>query len=87
MEVFELIEINEAFAAQYIGVELELGISRDITNVNGSGIGLGHPVGSTGCRIMVSLIHAMKHRGKTLGLATLCGGGGVSMACALEMIS
>ncbi len=83
---FELIEVNEAFAAQYLGCERELGLDREITNVNGSGIGLGHPVGSTGCRIMVTLIHAMKKRGKTLGLATLCGGGGVSMACALEMI-
>ncbi|MCJ7540767.1 MAG: acetyl-CoA C-acyltransferase, partial [Desulfobacterales bacterium] len=66
--------------------EQELGLNRDITNVNGSGIGLGHPVGSTGCRIMVTLLYAMKHRGKSLGLATLCGGGGVSMACALEMV-
>jgi len=54
--------------------------------VNGSGIGLGHPVGSTGCRIMVTLIHAMKKRGKTMGMATLCGGGGVSMATAIEML-
>jgi len=83
---FELIELNEAFAAQYIGVERELGINRQITNVNGSGIGLGHPVGSTGCRIMVTLLYAMKKRGKTLGLATLCGGGGVSMATVLEMM-
>jgi len=83
---FELIEVNEAFAAQYIGVERQLGLNRKITNVNGSGIGLGHPVGSTGCRIMVTLIYAMKKRGKTLGLATLCGGGGVSMATVLEMI-
>ncbi len=86
LEDFELIEVNEAFAAQYLGVEKELGLNREITNVNGSGIGLGHPVGSTGCRIMVTLLYAMKHRGKSLGLATLCGGGGVSMACALEMI-
>jgi len=86
MDSFELIEINEAFAAQYIGCERELGNKRERTNVNGSGIGLGHPVGSTGCRIMVSLIYAMKKRQKTLGLATLCGGGGVSMATAIEMI-
>ncbi|RLB18377.1 MAG: acetyl-CoA C-acyltransferase [Deltaproteobacteria bacterium] len=86
LEDFELIEVNEAFAAQYLGVERELGLNREITNVNGSGIGLGHPVGSTGCRIMVTLIYAMKKRGKTLGLATLCGGGGVSMACAIEML-
>jgi acetyl-CoA C-acetyltransferase len=83
---FELIELNEAFAAQYLGVERELGLNREITNVNGSGCGLGHPVGATGCRIMVTLLHAMKKRGKTLGMATLCGGGGVSMATILEMI-
>jgi len=86
LDDFELIELNEAFAAQYIGCERELGINRDITNVNGSGIGLGHPVGSTGVRIMVTLLYAMKKRGLTLGLATLCGGGGVSMAVALEMV-
>ena len=83
---FELIEINEAFAAQYLGCEKELGLNREITNVNGSGIGIGHPVGATGARLMVTLLHAMQKRGNTLGLATLCGGGGVSMACALEMI-
>lgn len=86
LDDFELIEVNEAFAAQYIGCEKELGLNREITNVNGSGIGLGHPVGATGCRIMVTLIHAMKKQGKDLGLATLCGGGGVSMACAIENI-
>jgi acetyl-CoA C-acetyltransferase len=83
---FELIELNEAFASQYLGCEKELGLKRDVVNVNGSGIGLGHPVGSTGCRIMVTLLYAMKKRGKNLGLATLCGGGGVSMACALEIL-
>ncbi len=83
---FELIELNEAFAAQYLGCEKELGLNRDITNINGSGIGLGHPVGCTGARLMVSLIHVLKKRNKTLGLATLCGGGGVSMACAIELI-
>ena len=82
---FELIEVNEAFAAQYLGCERELGLDRDLVNVNGSGVGLGHPVGSTGCRIMVTLIHAMKKRGKTLGMATLCGGGGVSLATVLEI--
>ena len=83
---FEFIEINEAFAAQYIGCERELRLNREITNVNGSGIGLGHPVGATGARIMVTLMHTLKREGKNLGLATLCGGGGVSMACALEML-
>jgi acetyl-CoA C-acetyltransferase len=83
---FELSEVNEAFAAQYIACERELGLNREKTNVNGNGIGLGHPVGSTGARLIVTLVHALKHRGKTLGLATLCGGGGVSMACAIEML-
>jgi acetyl-CoA C-acetyltransferase len=83
---FDLIEVNEAFAAQYLGCEKELHLNREITNVNGSGIGLGHPVGSTGARLMVTLMYAMKKRGKSLGLATLCGGGGVSMACAIEMM-
>jgi acetyl-CoA C-acetyltransferase len=87
LDDFELIELNEAFAGQYLGCEKELGINREITNVNGSGIGLGHPVGSTGARIMTTLIYGMKKRGKSLGLATLCGGGGVSMACALEIVS
>jgi acetyl-CoA C-acetyltransferase len=83
---FEMVEVNEAFAAQYLGCEKELNLNREITNINGSGIGLGHPVGATGARIMVTLIHAMKKQGNTLGLATLCGGGGVAMACALEML-
>jgi acetyl-CoA C-acetyltransferase len=83
---FELIEVNEAFAGQYLGCEKELGLNREITNVNGSGIGLGHPVGATGARIIVTLIHAMRKRGNSLGLATLCGGGGVSMACAVELV-
>jgi len=83
---FQMVEVNEAFAAQYIGCERELGLNREITNINGSGIGLGHPVGATGCRIMVTLLHGMARHGKSLGLATLCGGGGVSMACALEMV-
>jgi acetyl-CoA C-acetyltransferase len=86
LEDFELIEVNEAFAAQYIGCEKELGLNREITNVNGSGIGIGHPVGATGARLIVTLLHAMKKRGNSLGLATLCGGGGVSMAAAIEMI-
>jgi acetyl-CoA C-acetyltransferase len=83
---FELIELNEAFASQYIGVERELKFNREITNVNGSGIGLGHPVGSTGCRIMVTLLYAMKKRGKNLGLAMICGGGGIGMATAIEVL-
>ncbi|MBM3301196.1 MAG: thiolase family protein, partial [Deltaproteobacteria bacterium] len=83
---FDLVEINEAFAAQYLGCERELKLNREITNVNGSGIGLGHPVGCTGARLIVTLINALTNRNKGLGLATLCGGGGVSMACAVEIV-
>jgi acetyl-CoA C-acetyltransferase len=85
MADIDLFEVNEAFAAQYLACERELGFKREITNINGSGCGLGHPVGSTGCRLMVTLIHALKKRGKSLGLATLCGGGGVSLATIIEM--
>jgi acetyl-CoA C-acetyltransferase len=83
---FQLIEVNEAFAAQYLGCEKELGLNREITNIKGSGIGLGHPVGSTGSRLLVTLIHSLKQQGKTLGMATLCGGGGVSLATAIEIL-
>ena len=83
---FELVELNEAFAAQYIGCERDLKLNRDITNINGSGIGLGHPVGATGARIMITLMNALRRRGKSMGLATLCGGGGVSMAAAIEIL-
>lgn len=83
---FDLIELNEAFAAQYLGCEKELNLNREITNVNGSGIGLGHPVGATGARLIITLMYELARREQTLGLATLCGGGGVSMACAIEMV-
>jgi len=75
----QLIELNEAFAAQYIACERGLGLDRTITNVNGSGVGLGHPVGCTGLRIVISLIHEMARRNLDLGLATLCVGGGMGM--------
>jgi acetyl-CoA C-acetyltransferase len=80
----ELIEINEAFAATYLAAERQLNLDREITNVNGSGIGLGHPVGCTGTRIVVTLLHEMKKRQKSLGLASLCGGGGLGMSLLLE---
>lgn len=84
LENMELIEINEAFAAAYLAVERELGLNREIVNVNGSGIALGHPIGNTGCRIVVSLIHEMEKRGVRLGLAALCGGSGHGQAIILE---
>jgi acetyl-CoA C-acetyltransferase len=80
----QLIEINEPFAAPYIAVERELGLNREIVNVNGGGIALGHPIGDTGCRIVVSLIHEMEKRGLERGLASLCGGGGVGQAIVVE---
>ena len=81
----ELIEVNEAFASQYLACERALGINRDITNVNGSGIGLGHPVGCTGARIVISLLHEMKRRDVETGLATLCVGGGMGAATIVEI--
>ncbi|BEQ13024.1 acetyl-CoA acetyltransferase [Desulfoferula mesophila] len=80
----ELIELNEAFAAQYLACERGLELNRDITNVNGSGVGLGHPVGCTGARIVISLLGEMKRRGLSLGLATLCVGGGMGMSMLVE---
>jgi len=80
----ELFEINEAFAAPSVAVERELGLDRKIVNVNGSGIALGHPIGNTGCRIVVSLIHEMEKRGLHRGMASLCGGGGHGQAILIE---
>jgi acetyl-CoA C-acetyltransferase len=82
----QLIEINEAFAAQYLSCEKELDLNREIVNVNGSGIALGHPVGATGCRLVVTLIHEMAKRDLTLGLATLCVGGGLGFAIVVERL-
>lgn len=80
----ELFEINEAFAAPSLAVERELGLNPEIVNVNGGGIALGHPIGNTGCRIVVSLIHEMEKRRLKLGLAALCGGGGHGQAILIE---
>ncbi|MFH0730142.1 MAG: acetyl-CoA C-acyltransferase [Pseudomonadota bacterium] len=82
----ELFEINEAFAAPSVAVEKELGLNRDLVNVNGSGIALGHPIGNTGCRLVVSLIHEMEKRGLNCGLASLCGGGGHGQAIIVERV-
>jgi acetyl-CoA C-acetyltransferase len=86
LEDIELFEINEAFASSSLTVERELGLNREIVNVNGSGIALGHPIGNTGCRIVVSLIHEMEKRGLKRGLAALCGGGGHGQAIIIEQI-
>ncbi len=84
LDDMELIEINEAFASASVAVEKELGLNRETVNVNGGGIALGHPIGDTGCRIVVSLIHEMEKRGLKRGLAALCGGGGNGQAVILE---
>lgn len=83
----QLIELNEAFASQSLACIRELGLEErmDIINVNGGAIALGHPIGSSGSRIIVTLIHEMKKRGLDLGLATLCVAGGMGMAAVIEM--
>ncbi|KKI93553.1 acetyl-CoA acetyltransferase [Bacillus sp. SA1-12] len=80
----DVIEINEAFAAQYLAVEKQLHLNREKVNVNGSGISLGHPIGCTGSRIVVSLLHEMERREAEKGLASLCVGGGIGVALFVE---
>ncbi len=82
---FDLIELNEAFAAQAVAVIGELGMPVDRVNVNGGAVALGHPIGASGARILVTLIHAMRKRGLKKGLATLCLGGGNATAMTLSM--
>ncbi|MRR35658.1 acetyl-CoA C-acetyltransferase [bacterium] len=83
---YGLFELNEAFASQAIACMRELNIDRSITNVNGSGISIGHPVGCTGARIIIALANEMKSRGVNLGLASLCIGGGQGMAMSIEAL-
>ncbi len=82
----DLFEINEAFAAQCIACARELSIDEDKLNVNGSGISLGHPVGATGARMVVTLLYELRKRGGRYGLATLCAGGGMGTAVVIEMV-
>ena len=86
LDQIELIELNEAFAAQAVGCIRELGLNEEITNVNGGAIALGHPVGSSGCRLIVTLLHEMRRRGNKYGLASLCIAGGMGQATILEAI-
>jgi len=83
-EEVDLMEINEAFAAQAIGVNREMGWDTSKINVNGGAIAIGHPIGASGCRILVSLIHEMIRRDAKKGLASLCIGGGMGVALAIE---
>ncbi|MCA1039446.1 thiolase family protein [Bacillus infantis] len=84
LEDADLIEVNEAFAAQYLAVEKELGLDRSRVNVNGSGISLGHPIGCTGARLIVSLVHELKRRELKKGIASLCVGGGMGASVFIE---
>jgi acetyl-CoA C-acetyltransferase len=86
LEDFDLIELNEAFAAQVLAVLRDLPIPADKVNVNGGAIALGHPIGCTGTRIVVTLLYEMLRRGARRGLATLCVSGGMGMAMAIELV-
>jgi acetyl-CoA C-acetyltransferase len=81
---FDLVELNEAFAAQVLAVDRDLGFDRERLNVNGGAIALGHPIGCSGARIVVTLLHEMQQRGSRRGLATLCVSGGLGGAMSVE---
>ena len=80
----DLMEINEAFAAQALAVNKQMGWDTSKINVNGGAIAIGHPIGASGCRILVTLLHEMQRRDSKRGLASLCIGGGMGVALALE---
>lgn len=80
----DLIEANEAFAAQALSVITDLDFNTDIVNVNGGAIALGHPIGASGARVLVTLLHEMKKRDSKYGLATLCIGGGQGISLIVE---
>jgi len=80
----DLVEVNEAFAGQYLAVEKELGLDRERTNVNGGAIALGHPLAATGTRLLLTLVHELRRRGVTYGLATACIGGGQGIAMIIK---
>jgi len=82
----DLVEVNEAFAAQYLAVEKELGLDRSRTNVNGGAIALGHPLGATGTRLVLTVLHELHRRGGRYGLATACIGGGQGIAMIVERL-
>lgn len=84
MSDMDLIEVNEAFASQYLAVEKDLGIPRDLVNVQGGAIALGHPLGASGARLVLTLLHALRRRGGKYGLATACIGGGQGIAVVVE---
>ncbi len=87
LAAFDLVELNEAFAAQVLACDRDLHFDRDKLNVNGGAIALGHPIGCSGTRITVTLLHEMLKRKARRGLATLCISGGMGMALALENVA
>jgi acetyl-CoA acyltransferase 2 len=87
LEDMDLVEVNEAFAAQYLAVEKELGLDRERTNVDGGAIALGHPLGASGARITLHLLHALRRRGGRYGLGSACIGGGQGAAVIVEALS
>jgi acetyl-CoA C-acetyltransferase len=82
----ELFEINEAFCTMAVASSRILGIDHDIVNVNGSGCGLGHPIAATGARMVVSMVHELRRRGQTLGVVSMCAGGGMGSAMVIELL-
>jgi acetyl-CoA acetyltransferase family protein len=86
LDDIDLIEINEAFAGQYLSVEKELGLDRDRVNVNGGAIALGHPLGMTGTRLLLTLLLELRRSGRSRGLAAACIGGGQGIAALVEAI-
>ncbi|MGB7598960.1 MAG: thiolase family protein [Candidatus Sulfotelmatobacter sp.] len=87
LDYIDLIEVNEAFAAQYLSVEKELGLDREKVNVNGGAIALGHPLGATGTRLVITLLYELRRRKKKYGLATACIGGGQGIAMIVESMN
>jgi len=87
LEAIDLIEVNEAFAGQYLSVEKDLALDREKVNVNGGAIALGHPLGMTGTRLLLTLLLELRRRGKTRGIATACIGGGQGIAALVEAVS
>jgi acetyl-CoA acetyltransferase family protein len=87
LDEIDLIEVNEAFSGQYLAVEKELGIDREKANVNGGAIALGHPLGATGTRLVITLLYELRRRKKKFGLATACIGGGQGIAVIVESLN
>jgi len=86
LEQIDRVEVNEAFAAQYLAVEKELGLNRDKTNVNGGAIALGHPLGASGARLVITMLNELRRKGLRYGLATACIGGGQGIAIIVESL-